>query len=423
MNLNAIIESFNGCSCGHTHSFDLKTYECSSGNVKRVGAILENAGFPKKVYVVSDEPAMNAAAGITESLTASGFDIKVKVYPSTRYAYMSVSDEIAADAALYDGILSIGTGSINDVCRYAAARTGKKFAIFATAPSMDGFASDSAPLIKDNFKISYPCRQPDAIIADSDILAAAPAELKSAGYGDIIAKYIAITDWKASHYCNTGEAYCENIVSFVRSAVDFVVAATDDILANSPSSAEKIMDALVMTGCSMQLAKNTRPASGSEHVISHFWEIHKLENGIWPDYHGKKVGLACTLVIPIYKSLLSVESIGNPGPENLNLPDILSHYGASCRDQVTAYNVPSICDSIDYVSLASHWDDIRESIKNDLPDTSALISLMKRAGCVTEISEAHISPEFAREALIYSPYMRRRVTLLRLWRHLGFPEI
>jgi glycerol dehydrogenase-like iron-containing ADH family enzyme len=113
-----------------------------------------------------------------------------------RYAYMSTSKEIMEAAKDFDGILSIGTGSVNDVCRYAASQTNKAFAIFATAPSMDGFASDSAPLIENNFKVSYPCRQPSVVIADTDILASSPVELKAAGFGDIIAKYIGILDWK-----------------------------------------------------------------------------------------------------------------------------------------------------------------------------------------------------------------------------------
>jgi len=417
MNLEAIIRSFDGCPCGRPHHFDLKTYEADRGLVHKVGEILENSGFPKKIYVVSDETAMRVSEGLTASLDKHGYQYEVKIYPDMRYAYMSTSNEIMNDAVRFDGILSIGTGSVNDVCRYAAAKTHKEFAIFATAPSMDGFASDSAPLIDNNFKISYPCRQPSVVIADTEILAAAPTELKAAGYGDILGKYVGIVDWKVSHY-TTGEYYCENIVSLVKKAVADVVAMTDKVTACDPEAARAIMDSLILTGCAMQLAKCTRPASGSEHVVSHFWEIHKLEKGIWPDYHGKKVGIATLLVTRIYKKLLAYKTI-TPHKEELDLEDVLSHYSPKNRDEIIGYNVPNPTDEIDPSVLKSRWPDILESIEKDLPDADKLLDMMKRAGCVTELADANLTPEFALEALNYSPYMRRRITLLRILDMLG----
>ena len=403
MDLDAIIRSLDGCPCGRPHRFDLKTYEADRGLVHKVGEILENSGFPKKLYVVSDETAMRVSEGILNSLDKCGYQYEVKVYPDMRYAYMATSNEIMAASADFDGILSIGTGSVNDVCRYAAAKTNKSFAIFATAPSMDGFASDSAPLIENNFKISYPCRQPSVVIADTDILAASPTELKAAGYGDILGKYVGIVDWKVSHY-TTGEYYCENIVSLVKKAVADVVSMTDKVTACDPEAARAIMDSLILTGCAMQLAKCTRPASGSEHVVSHFWEIHKLEKGIWPDYHGKKVGIATLLVTRIYKKLLAYQSI-NPHKENLDLDDVLAHYSPKNRDEIIGYNVPNPTDDIDPAVLKARWPDILESIEQDLPEADILLDMMKRAGCVTELADANLTPEFALEALRYSPYM------------------
>lgn len=420
MDLNAIIQSLEGCPCGRAHHFDLKTYEADRGLVHKVGEILANSGFPKKLYIVSDETAMRVSDGILDSLRASGFDYQLKVYPDMRYAYMSTSNEIMEASADYDGILSIGTGSVNDVCRYAAARAEKAFAIFATAPSMDGFASDSAPLIENNFKISYPCRQPSVVIADTDILAASPTELKAAGFGDILGKYVGIVDWKVSHY-TTGEYYCENIVSLVKKAVSDVVAMADNISVCDPDAAKAVMDSLILTGCAMQLAKCTRPASGSEHVVSHFWEIHKLEKGIWPDFHGKKVGIATLLVVRIYRKLLAYQQI-NPHKENLDLEDVLSHYSPKNRNEIIGYNVPNPTDEIDPAVLKKRWPDILDSIEHDLPTAEALLDMMTRAGCVTALADANLTPEFAIEALRYSPFMRRRITLLRILNMLGIED-
>lgn len=415
MDLQAIIKSFENCPCGRTHSFDLKVYEADRGLVHKVGDILKKSSFPQKIYIVSDENAMRVSEGILDSL--KDFEYKLKVYPDMRYAYLSTSKEIMEAAKGYDAILSIGTGSVNDVCRYAAAQADLAFAIFATAPSMDGFASDSAPLIENNFKASYPCRQPSVVIADTEILAASPAELKAAGYGDILGKYVGIVDWKVANY-TIGEYYCENIVGLVKKAVADVVAMTDQITACDPDAAKAVMDSLILTGCAMQLAKSSRPASGSEHVVAHFWEIHKLEKGIWPDFHGKKVGIATLLVVRIYKQLLAYKTI-EPCRENLDLEDVFKHYSPANREEITGYNVPNPTDDIDLDAFKAHWGDILDSIENDLPDADVLTDMMVRAGCVTKLADANISPEFALEALRYSPYMRRRITLLRIIHLLG----
>jgi glycerol-1-phosphate dehydrogenase [NAD(P)+] len=171
----------------------------------------------------------------------------------------------------------------------------------------------------------------------------------------------------------------------------------------------------------MQLAKSSRPASGSEHVVSHFWEIHKLENGVWPDFHGKKVGIATLLVVRIYKSLLAYKTI-EPHKEDLNLADVFEHYSPKNHNEIIGYNVPNPTDEIDPAVLKARWSDIMESVKNDLPEADELYNMMVKAGCVTELADAHLSPEFALEALRYSPFMRRRITLLRILPMLGIEE-
>ena len=420
MDLKAIRASLENCPCGRKHVFDLQTYEADRGLVHKVGEILQNAGFPKKIYVVSDTNAIRVSAGLLDSLNDAGFTYAVKIYPDMRYAYMATSDEILAASAPYDGILSVGTGSVNDVCRYAAARANKPFAIFATAPSMDGFASDSAPLIQNNFKISYPCRQPSVVIADTEILAAAPTELKAAGFGDILGKYVGIVDWKVANY-TVGEYYCENVVRLVKNAVADCVAMADKITACDPDAAKAVLDSLILTGCAMQLVHSSRPASGAEHVVSHFWEIHKLEHGIWPDFHGKKVGIATLLVVRAYQKLLAYPTM-TAHKEALDLEDVYAHYSPRNRDEIRGYNVPNPTDDVDPAVLSARWGDILTSIREDLPTADDLYRIMKTAGCVTELADANLTPAFAEEALRYSPFMRRRITLLRLLPMLDLKE-
>ncbi|MBQ7822289.1 MAG: iron-containing alcohol dehydrogenase, partial [Clostridia bacterium] len=205
-----IIRSFKeGCTCGVEHETAIKDIRIASGLVHSVGTILKENGFEKNLLFVADNNTLKASEGIIESL--AGFDITYKIYDELRVAEMKHVEEIENMIKGRDiSVLSVGTGSLNDPCRLACARQNKMFAIFATAPSMDGFASYSSPIVSDGFKASYDAKSPEVIIGDTKILAESPVYLKSSGFGDMIAKYVALIDWQISHLL-IDEYYCERV--------------------------------------------------------------------------------------------------------------------------------------------------------------------------------------------------------------------
>ena len=151
MDLKKILHSLENCPCGRKHTFVTEVAEIGHGVKERAGKILADAGFPKKV-IVSDDNAMRAADGLLPVLEAAGFEMKKLVYKNMMYAKIEQVREVEALLGDVDGVIAVGTGSVDDICRVASFNKKKKFAIFATAPSMDGFASDSAPIIENNFK-------------------------------------------------------------------------------------------------------------------------------------------------------------------------------------------------------------------------------------------------------------------------------
>ena len=169
-----IIKDFETpCLCGHTHKTAIRDVRIGSGLVHNVGDILKENKFSQKILLVADKNTLAAAEGIEESL--KDFSIEYKVYDNIRVADMKHVEELEGIINNRDiSILSVGTGSVNDPCRLAAANQNKKLCIFATAPSMDGFASYSSPIVKDGFKSSYAAKSPEVIIGDTKILVNAP---------------------------------------------------------------------------------------------------------------------------------------------------------------------------------------------------------------------------------------------------------
>ena len=404
-----IINEFKStpCSCGHVH---YTTIEIAPGLVNYVGEILRKNSFPENILLVCDKNTLSASNGIEQSL--SDFNIQYHIYDNLRVATMTEVEEIES---LIDGkdiaVLSVGTGSVNDPCRLAAANKNKKLCIFATAPSMDGFASYSSPIVKNGFKSSYPAKSPEVIIGDTKILAAAPIELKSSGFGDMIAKYVALIDWKISALL-TGEYYCEKIAELTRSAVDGLMNIADRVDLDDETVAGKIFESLIKTGVAMSFTQNSRPASGSEHMIAHLMECLELRDNKIPNYHGEDVGVCTLEILKYYNELAKCKKIDTKR-ENVDWDDVYKFYG-NMADDVRKLNTPDTVT--DYVSpklLKKEWENIIKII-HSVPSYNECKNAMVKAKCKISIADIGKDEKFFRICTKYSPYMRRRLTLLRI---------
>lgn len=418
MDLNKILSKLENCPCGKKHTFFTKAIEIGSGITKDTGKILRDNGFEDELLLVADENTIAAAQGVRESLREAGFAVKEQIYENLMYARAEQVDELLELSKDVKGIISVGTGSLNDICRVTAYKTGKKFCIFATAPSMDGFASDTAPIIKNNFKESWKAEQPLVIIGDTKVLAAAPAELKASGFGDMVAKYIGLAEWKISNLL-IGEYYCENIADITKQAVEKIAALADKICENNEEAAGAVMESLVLTGLAMKLAGCSRPASGAEHVVSHYLECWKVNRGIWPEFHGKKVGVMTVILNRAYRNLAERVTEVEPTADNTDWDLVYSKYDECMHDDVKRMNDPTITDKIDPARLKECWSDIRKIIFETLPDDETLMKLMKAAGAATTPEEVHVSDELLKDALQFHPYMRYRLLITRLMPMLG----
>ncbi len=416
MDLKQFLQEYEHCSCRQKHECSLKDVQIGSGYVHRVGEILKKNGFPRNLLLVADKTTLAVSEGITQSL--KDFDVTLKVYDRLRVARM---DDVRAIEAYFnegiEAVLSVGTGSLNDPCRLACARHNKMFAIFATAPSMDGFASASSPIVDHGFKLSYQAKNPEVIIADTKILAQAPVELKSAGFGDMVAKYVALIDWKISNIV-LGLPCCEKVFALTRYAADRVMRNADKVTANDEKAAAVIFEGLLYTGMAMGFVKNSHPASGAEHVMAHYMECKELLEGKEPNFHGEDVGV-CTLVMLEYYERLAQYSCVRAHRERNDWQDICEVYGPLAEEMLKLNTPHTITEEVDLALLEEKFGEFRALVKS-VPSSKELRDKMKIAGCKTTIAEIGKTETFARECFFYHPYMRRRVSFRRLANMMDF---
>ena len=411
LNFRALIDSFRDCGCGMDHRCGIHDIRIGSGLVTQVGEILRENGFPRRLLLIGDRDTLAAAAGIEESLT--GFEVTRHCYDTLRVATMDDVRLVEDYLDRVDAVVAVGAGSIHDPSRLACARRNKPLCLFATAPSMDGFASYNAPIVDGGFKTTHAAKCPEVIIADTKILAAAPKALKSAGFGDMISKYIALIDWQVSHLV-TGEAYCPRVAELTRTAVDRLMTMAGRVTLEDEETAAAVLESLLMTGIAMSFTRTSRPGSGTEHILAHYWECIELLEGKIPNFHGEDVGVATLLTLREYEDLASRETV-TAHPEVNDWDAVYRAYGPLAGD-VRKLNTPdTITDGIEPRVIEEKWPEIRAIVRS-VPDYDACYRAMKAAGCKTTIAEIGKDPAFVAESLLYHPYMRRRLSLRRLAR-------
>ena len=411
LNFRALIDSFRDCGCGMDHRCGIHDIRIGSGLVTQVGEILRENGFPRRLLLIGDRDTLAAAAGLEESLT--GFEVTRHCYDTLRVATMDDVRLVEDYLDRVDAVVAVGAGSIHDPSRLACARRNKPLCLFATAPSMDGFASYNAPIVDGGFKTTHAAKCPEVIIADTKILAAAPKALKSAGFGDMISKYIALIDWQVSHLV-TGEAYCPRVAELTRTAVDRLMTMAGRVTLEDEETAAAVLESLLMTGIAMSFTRTSRPGSGTEHILAHYWECIELLEGKIPNFHGEDVGVATLLTLREYEDLASRETV-TAHPEVNDWDAVYRAYGPLAGD-VRKLNTPdTITDGIEPRVIEEKWPEIRAIVRS-VPDYDACYRAMKAAGCKTTIAEIGKDPAFVAESLLYHPYMRRRLSLRRLAR-------
>jgi len=197
-------------------------------------------------------------------------------------------------------------------------------------------------------------------------------------------------------------------------AAERIKELADRITADDEESAKAVCEALILTGIAMKFAHSSRPASGAEHVISHFWEIKKLEEGKISDLHGRKVGVATLLCSRIYHRMAELEKI-TARKENVDWDKVRASYGENLYPSVLEMNDPEpITYGISPEKLEASWDEIRGYIKKFLPCPEEMEKLLVTAGSPTTLEEIEVTEELGREGIINHSFMRRRITLMRI---------
>jgi glycerol-1-phosphate dehydrogenase [NAD(P)+] len=305
------------CSCGRHHHMAIDHLAVGKGVVKKLPEFLgdqklgEGQKLTKKdkVFVVADIHTWKVAGEMVyQMLLEEGYPTEYYIFPHeemhTNEIFIGELDEaMPKDVKLP---IAVGSGTINDLTRMVSYQRGIPYYIIGTAPSMDGFATDVAPATIKGLKCSLPAHCASGIIGDTDLLSTAPDKMVAAGIGDIIAKYIAINDWRLSHIIND-EYYCEDVAALMLKSTDKVAGSVDGLVSGDSNAYQYLMECLVLIGIAMGYVNNSRPGSGAEHSMGHVLEMKCALKGLYGELHGTSVGMATCVMTEMYKKFLTMD--------------------------------------------------------------------------------------------------------------------
>ncbi len=201
--------------------------------------------------------------------------------------------------------VAVGSGTINDLVKLAAHRVERPYMCVATAASMDGYTAFGASITYRGAKQTFNCPAPRAVVADTDLIRHAPAEMTASGYADLQAKITAGADWLLADALGL-EPLEPRAWSIVQGGLRDALAHPAQARAGHAAAIAALTEGLMLGGFAMQWSKTSRPASGAEHQFSHLWDMeHHVHEGMTPS-HGFKVGVATLAITSLYEVLLDL---------------------------------------------------------------------------------------------------------------------
>ena len=312
--------------------------------------------------------------------------------------------------------VAVGSGVINDLIKTAAGIKNVGYCCVPTAPSVDGYTSKGSAMSVYGSKKTVPCPAPLAVVADKNVLMTAPQEMAAAGYGDLAAKVVAGADWIIADALKQ-DPIRPHVWDVVQKDLRSWLVDHNDLKA--------VFMGLAATGYAMQMHDDSRPASGSEHLFSHVWEMEGLTLNGEEVSHGFKVsvGTVATLKLMQYFLNMSVEEAKTlaDAPQSweerekeVNELLKLGCYGDTPAQLAREKFLTPEEVLVRREEIYSQWTALQEKVKEQLGDQQAFVESLKRSGCPTTPEEIGLSKEQFTHGIFTAQLIRKRYNILEL---------
>ena len=407
---------------------ETKAILIGAGVVEQTAAFFKKS-FPGKRAVIIADSSTYPIAGelIFDNLNVNGVkqDEPFIFNAEGLFAEYGFAQQLVDLLKQTDAIpIAVGTGSLNDMTKFAAFTTGRRYMCFGTAASMDGYTAYGASITYNGVKQTFQCPAPLAWIGDTEIICAAPQKLTAAGYADLIAKLTSGADWIISDELGI-EPINKDVWDIVQGCLPKALGNPKGIHDGDKEAIENLVEGLILSGFAMQVYKTSRPASGAEHQFNTLWEMQHFNNHRIS--HGFQVAIGTLSITAMYEQALKEDMSAVdidacckawPTAEELKVKALDMFEGTDFPEigaKETAVKYVTKSQLADRLALLKErWPIIAERLKKELLTFDELKERLQTVGAPTKPEDIGMTREYLRCTYIRAQYIRRRFTVLDL---------
>lgn len=336
-----------------------------------------------------------------------------------------LGDRVAEWGRDCDFFVAIGAGTLSDLAKHAGTKLKRPVLLFATAASMNGYTSGITAVKVRGLKRTVPCTPALGVFADPRIVAAAPPRMAAAGVADYLSKCSAGADWRVANILR-GEYYDENALRFYEGALERVLSSTARIGSGDPDAVAIALEALLLSGLSMLVAGSSAPASGGEHLISHYIDMKQALYGTPNDLHGVQVGVATVHCLGLWERVLAlspavidVDALLNAQPTDEQVEQwAIEDWGEAVAAEVMAQwkqkSRPRDAVRAEIETFRDQLPRIRDAVQKDLLPSATVATAIRESGGPTTPEGMNAPVDIYQKALSRARYIRNRFTILDL---------
>jgi len=258
-------------------------------------------------------PQTRALAGdkIAQTLSDAGYDLQTLEAGDATAEAVSEVKEIASECKA-TFLVGIGGGTKIDIAKLGASDLSIPFISVPTNCAHDGIASPRATIKVEGRIKSFDARVPLGVLADTAVLIKAPWRFLAAGCADVISNKTAILDWRLAHRLRN-EEFSSSAATMSEMSAEAIIGEAEFLKRNLEESAWLIVRPIIVSGVSMAIAGSSRPASGSEHLVSHALDSIAPGHAL----HGEQCGVGTIMMMALHggdfkRIRRALESVGAP---------------------------------------------------------------------------------------------------------------
>jgi glycerol-1-phosphate dehydrogenase [NAD(P)+] len=409
------------CSCGRDHQVVTRQVVIERGVAESIPELLPSLARGKSILLVADQHTRAVAGEQLHDALSRAYTVTCCLLHSPADGHIHASVELADELAAaysgdYDLYAAVGSGTINDLVKELAHRRQRPYFVLATAASMNGYTSAIVALLERGLKTTRPSTPPVAVFADPQVLVEAPPELTLAGLGDLISKPYCGCDWKIASLVKD-EYYCPTPNQMLAEPFALLLERLPQLGVGDPEGVTLLLRLLLVSGLTMAIAGTSSPASGAEHLLSHYWDMIRLRDGRSLNLHGAQVGVASLVIDQLYQRISSGD-LGHarfrPSPPKEQLRTELAAVFGSLTPAVWPQWQQKLTERSehDLARLRRHEVAIRTEIEQTLELGRAVRQVMSACGAPTRAEQLGISPAELAAAVRHARKIRTRFTAL-----------